>query len=159
MGSLLDEILPREGSLDRDLVGNSQAAGEIVGKVSRKSELAAAFPYMRPRWPSLVRCFDDGRLALDNPAERALRGVAMRRSLCPSYSSHCQHWKLVFRRDATRASCSRNRGDHPFILQVVGTDLIRCARHNLFGGQHTVLDQPADAVVRNPKRRSGLGHR
>src|SRR5438445_11945868 len=35
---------------------------------------------MRGRWPALVRCFDDGRLALDNnPAERALRGVAIGR--------------------------------------------------------------------------------
>ena len=49
-------------------------------KLSRKSELAAAFRYMRARWPALVRCFDDGRLALDNnPAERALRGVAIGR--------------------------------------------------------------------------------
>ena len=31
---------------------------------------------MRARWTALVRCFDDGRLALDNnPAERALRCV------------------------------------------------------------------------------------
>jgi transposase len=53
---------------------------EVVGKLSRKSELAAAFRYMRARWSSLVRCFDDGRLALDNnPAERALRGVAIGR--------------------------------------------------------------------------------
>ena len=35
---------------------------------------------MRARWAALVRCFDDGRLALDNnPAERALRGVAIGR--------------------------------------------------------------------------------
>jgi transposase len=35
---------------------------------------------MLARWPALVRCFDDGRLALDNnPAERALRGVAVGR--------------------------------------------------------------------------------
>src|SRR5205085_1835349 len=46
----------------------------------RKSELAAAFRYMRARWAALVRCFDDGRLALDNnPAERALRCVAIGR--------------------------------------------------------------------------------
>jgi Transposase IS66 family/IS66 C-terminal element len=45
-----------------------------------KSELAAAFRDMRARWAALVRCFDDGRLALDNnPAERALRGVAIGR--------------------------------------------------------------------------------
>jgi transposase len=51
-----------------------------VRQLSRKSELAAAFRYMRARWTALVRCFDDGRLALDNnPAERALRCVAIGR--------------------------------------------------------------------------------
>ena len=55
-------------------------AEDIVSKLSGKSELAAAFRYMRGRWPSLIRCFDDGRLALDNnAAERALRGVAIGR--------------------------------------------------------------------------------
>src|SRR5215467_14465096 len=45
-----------------------------------KSALAQAFRYMRARWTALVRCFDDGRLALDNnPAERALRCVAIGR--------------------------------------------------------------------------------
>ena len=49
-------------------------------RLSRKSELAAAFRYMRGRWAALGRCFEDGRLALDNnPAERALRGVAIGR--------------------------------------------------------------------------------
>ena len=53
---------------------------EKVKKHSRKSELAQAFRYMRARWTALVRCFDDGRLALDNnPAERALRCVAIGR--------------------------------------------------------------------------------
>ena len=53
---------------------------ETVRKLSRKSELAAAFRYMRGRWAALIRCFDDGHLALDNnPAERALRGVAIGR--------------------------------------------------------------------------------
>jgi transposase len=51
-----------------------------VRKLSCKSELAAAFRYMRGRWAALSRCFDDGRLALDNnPAERALRCVAISR--------------------------------------------------------------------------------
>jgi transposase len=55
-------------------------AEETARKLSRKSELAAAFRYMRARWAGLVRCFDDGRLALDNnPAERALRCVAIGR--------------------------------------------------------------------------------
>jgi transposase len=46
-----------------------------VRQLSRKSELAAAFRYTRARWTALLRCFDDGRLALDNnPAERAAIG-------------------------------------------------------------------------------------
>ncbi len=49
-------------------------------KLSGRSELAGAFRYMLVRWLALIRCFDDGRLALDNnPAERALRGVAVGR--------------------------------------------------------------------------------
>jgi transposase len=55
-------------------------ADETARKLSRKSELAAAFRYMRGRRAALSRCFDDGRLALDNnPAERALRCVAIGR--------------------------------------------------------------------------------
>jgi len=57
-------------------------ADATARKLSRKSELAAAFRYMRARWAAFGRCFDDGRLALDNnPAERAPRCVATRRSL------------------------------------------------------------------------------
>jgi len=55
-------------------------AEATLPKLSGKSELAAAFRYMRSRWSALIRCFDDGRLALDNnAAERALRGVAIGR--------------------------------------------------------------------------------
>ena len=55
-------------------------AAQTVRQLSRKSELARAFRYMRARWTALMRCFDDGRLALDNnPAERALRCVAIGR--------------------------------------------------------------------------------
>ena len=55
-------------------------AEETARKLSRKSGLAAAFRYMRSRWTALIRCFDNGRLALDNnPAERALRCVAIGR--------------------------------------------------------------------------------
>src|SRR5262249_49031204 len=49
-------------------------AEQTARQLSRKSELAQALRYMRARWTALVRCFDDGRLALDNnPAEGALR--------------------------------------------------------------------------------------
>ena len=45
-----------------------------------RSELAGAFRYMLTRWTALTRAFDDGRIALDNnPAERALRSVAVGR--------------------------------------------------------------------------------
>src|ERR1700747_2300543 len=55
-------------------------AEQTVPKLARESELAAAFRYMRARWTALTRCFEDGRLGLDNnPAERALRGVAIGR--------------------------------------------------------------------------------
>jgi hypothetical protein len=55
-------------------------AEQTLPRLSRKSELAKAFRYMRSRWKGLLRCFDDGRLALDNnPAERALRCVAIGR--------------------------------------------------------------------------------
>src|SRR5207237_7999413 len=92
-------------------------ADNTVRQLPRKSELAAAFRYMRARWTALVRCFDDGRLALDNnPAERALRCIAMRRSLCRSCSRVWKHWKLVCWHDATRATCSLNRRGHPFLL-------------------------------------------
>ena len=40
----------------------------------------SAFRYMLARWLALTQCFDDGRLSLDNnPAERALCGVAIGR--------------------------------------------------------------------------------
>jgi transposase len=55
-------------------------AEQTLPRLSRKSELAKAFRYMRSRWKALLRCLDDGRLALDNnPAERALRCVAIGR--------------------------------------------------------------------------------
>jgi hypothetical protein len=131
-----------------------------VRQLSRKSELARAFRYMRARWTALVRCFDDGRLALDNnPAERAQRCVAMKRSLYPPFSSVCKHCKLIFGIDATWATCSPDRSVHPFMLQVGGSDLVRSARHNLLGGEDAVPDQPSDAVARDAERRSGFRHR
>ena len=55
-------------------------AEEMLPQLSARSELAKAFRYMLSRWLALTRCFEDGRLSLDNnPAERALRGVALGR--------------------------------------------------------------------------------
>jgi transposase len=53
----------------------------MVGRVSAKSELAAAIGYTLTRWKALTRYRDDGRIEIDNnAAERALRGVALGRN-------------------------------------------------------------------------------
>jgi transposase len=55
-------------------------AEKMLPQLSARSELAKAFRYTLSRWLALTRCFEDGRLSLDNnPAERALRGVALGR--------------------------------------------------------------------------------
>jgi hypothetical protein len=57
-------------------------------RLSRHADIAKAMDYMLKRWIAFTRVFDDGRICLsNNAAERALRGIAMRRSLCPSSSS------------------------------------------------------------------------
>ncbi|MDM0071646.1 IS66 family transposase [Variovorax sp. J31P207] len=53
----------------------------VLGKVSKKSELAKAIGYSLVRWSSLTRYRDDGRIEIDNSAaERALRGVDLGRT-------------------------------------------------------------------------------
>jgi hypothetical protein len=53
---------------------------ETLGKLSRKSDTALAVRYALSRWDALLRYVDDGRLEIDNnPAERALRTVALGR--------------------------------------------------------------------------------
>ena len=90
-----------------------------LGRIPRNGGLAQAIRYALTRWAALSRFLDDGRIELDNNSvERAIRPVAMRRSLYPSCSSIWKHWKLVCRRDATRTTCSPNRGSHPLVLQV-----------------------------------------
>lgn len=62
---------------DSDMMSWSE---ETLPKLSGRSELAAAFRYMHSRWIALTRCFDDGRLTLDNnAAKRAIRSVAIGR--------------------------------------------------------------------------------
>jgi hypothetical protein len=53
----------------------------MLGRVSKKSQLAKAIGYSLGRWRSLTRYRDDGGIEIDNnAAERALRGVALGRS-------------------------------------------------------------------------------
>jgi hypothetical protein len=67
----------RAGPLLEDLKAWLEAT---LGKLSQKSELAAAIRYALTRWPALVRYRDDGSLEMDNnAAERALRAVALGR--------------------------------------------------------------------------------
>ena len=125
-------------------------AEQTAPKLSRKSELAAAFRYMRARWPALGRCFDDGRLALDNnPAERALRGVAARRSLCPPSLSIWEHWKRIGVSDATRATFSGHRHFDRFRRQIISADLVRRSGNNLLSGKDLGFNEAAQGVVRH----------
>lgn len=51
-----------------------------------KSETAGAIRYGLGLWDALMRYLDDGRIEVDNLiAERALRPVAIERSLCPTF--------------------------------------------------------------------------
>ena len=55
-------------------------ADTTMAQLPGRSNLAGAFCYMLTRWDALTRFLSDGRIALDkNPAERALRGVAVGR--------------------------------------------------------------------------------
>jgi hypothetical protein len=45
--------------------------------VSKKSELAIAIRYALSRWATLTRYCDDGRIEIDNAAERSLRAIAL----------------------------------------------------------------------------------
>jgi len=52
----------------------------MLRKTSKKSDLAAAIRYTLTRWTALTRYCEDGRIEIDNnPAERALRCVALGR--------------------------------------------------------------------------------
>ena len=61
-------------------------------RLSRHADTAKAIDYILKRWPAFTRFLDDGRICLtNNAAERALRGIATRRSLYPLSSSVCKH--------------------------------------------------------------------
>ncbi len=70
--------------------------GAARDELSRHNEVAKAMDYMLRRRDTFSRFLDDGRICLtNNAAERALRGIAMARSLCPSFSSAWEDWKFV----------------------------------------------------------------
>jgi transposase len=54
---------------------------QTLARLSKKSELAKAIGYVLTRWTALTRYCEDGRIEIDNnPAERALRAVALGRN-------------------------------------------------------------------------------
>jgi hypothetical protein len=113
-------------------------------KLSRHSEVAKAMNYMLTRWDTFTRFLDDGRICLtNNAAERALRGIAMLESLCIPSSSVCKHWNRVVVSDATRATFSGHRRFDRLRRQVVGTNLVWRAGHNLHRWQRAGFDQAA----------------
>ncbi len=60
--------------------------------MSKHAPVAKAMDYLLTRWEGFTRFLRDGRVCLtNNAAERALRGIAMVRSLCPSSSSVWKH--------------------------------------------------------------------
>jgi transposase len=114
---------------------------------SRHNAAAKAMDYMLKRWDAFTRFLGDGRICLTNNAtERALRGIATARSLCPSFSSVWKDWKFVLPVDATRtASCRQGLG-HARVLQIGSADLPGSIRDNLLGRQNAVLDETPDSV-------------
>jgi transposase len=130
-----------------------------LARLSRHADVAKAMDYMLKRWAAFTRFFSNGRICLtNNAAERALRGIATRRSLCPPSSSLWKHWNLIFSIGAIRATFSPERGSDPLVLQVAGADLVRSARHHLLGREDTILNQAAYLVIGDTKFAGGLGH-
>jgi transposase len=63
-----------------------------LARLSRKSLLAEAIRCALNQWHGLVRFLEDGRIELDtNAVERAMRPIAMARSLCSPFPSICKH--------------------------------------------------------------------
>jgi transposase len=117
-------------------------------KLSRGHDLVKAINYMLKRWPAFTLFLDDGRVCLsNNAAERALRGVAMRVSLCVPSSSICKHWKRVRVNNTTRATLTGHRRFHRLRRQIVGPYLMRGAGNDLHGRKHARLDQATNRMV------------
>ena len=118
------------------LLGSMFWAISMMIKISITQAIISQTPPSR-RWLS------------NNAAERAVRGIAMRESLCTPSSSVCKHWKRVRVDNATRATFPGQRRFDPLRRQVVGTDLMRCAGNNLRSRQDTGFDKAPYRVVCN----------
>jgi hypothetical protein len=148
-GKSAEERVAARRTASRPLVEDLHAylRSQLV-RLSRGHDLVKAINYMLKRWPAFTQFLDDGRVCLsNNAAERALRGLAMRESLCAPSSSICKHWKHVRVNNATRATFTGHRSFHLLRRQVVGPYLMRGACNDLHGRKHAGLDQAPNRMV------------
>jgi transposase len=123
---------------------------EQRAKLSRGHDLAKAIDYILKRWAAFTRFLDDGRVCLsNNAAERALRGIATRESLCTPSSSIWKHWKLILSSEVTRATFTPDRRRDGRCGKIRGEDLERRAGNDLLGAKYTGFDQLAYPVAGN----------
>src|SRR6202165_4848083 len=143
-----DRLVVRR-TLSRPLVEDLHAyMREQLAKLSRGHDLAKAFNYILKRWASFTLFLEDGRVCLsNNAAERGLRGIAMRESLCTPSSSVCKHWKRVRVDNATRTTFPGHRRFDRLRRPVVGTALMVCAGNNLHSRKDTGFDKAPYRVV------------
>jgi transposase len=121
---------------------------EQRAKLSRSNDVAKAMEYMLKRWPAFTRFLDDGRICVsNNAAERALRGIAMRGSLCSPSSSIWKHWKRVRVSSATRAAFSGHRHFDRLRRQVTSADLVGRSSNNLLSRKDAGFNEAAQRVV------------
>ena len=119
-----------------------------LAAVSGKATIAGAMRYTLSRWDGLTRFLDDGRIEIDsNVVERAIRPIAVLKSLCIPSSSVCKHWNRVVVSDATRATFSGHRIFDRLRRQVGGANLVWRAGHNLHRWQRAGFDQAAYCVA------------
>ena len=121
---------------------------EQRAKLSRHNDVVQAIDYMLKRWAVFARFLDEGHICMsNNAAERALRGMATRESLCTPSSSIWKHWKRVGVSNATRATISGGRHFDRLRRQVIGTDLVRRSGNNLLGCKNAGSNKPAYRMV------------
>jgi hypothetical protein len=117
-------------------------------RASAKSPLGEALAYITRYRNGLGPYLDHGILELDNnAAERGMRPIAKRGSLCGPSSSICKHWKCVHIDDATRVPFSVYGSFDPLRGQVLGTDLIRRAGYDLLSLQYAGFDKVPYPVI------------
>ena len=121
-----------------------------LARIPGKGNLAKAFRYGLSRMPGFTLFLEDGRVAIDNnPAERAIRPIAMCESLYTPSSSICKHWKRAGVGYATRAALPGHRRFDGRSGQIFRTDLIGRSANDLLSGKDTGFDKAAYHVVRD----------